>query len=105
MIKHIHAHALKMLLDAKDVLLIDVREPSEYETAHIEGALSVPLDRLCLEALPQTSQPIVMNCRSGKRSIEACVRLLSKNPHLDLYSLDGGILAWQQAGFLTKDGQ
>ncbi len=40
-----------------------------------------------------------MHCQSGKRSAEACKKLLIQEPTLDVYSLEGGIIAWKKAGF------
>ncbi len=100
--KTITAAELKKLLDKKEVLLIDVREPAEHRSECIEGACLIPLNGVSLEGLPLKSKRIVVHCRSGKRSAHACLKLLAEDPSLDIYSLEGGILAWQQAGFHIK---
>lgn len=98
--KTITAPELNQHLDNKSAILIDVREPAEHSVASIDGALLIPLNLISLEKLPAGSKkPIVIHCRSGKRSEIACKALLEQDPSLDLYSLAGGILAWQQAGF------
>jgi rhodanese-related sulfurtransferase len=96
------AAELKRRLDKNEVLLIDVREPAEHRSECIEGAYLMPLSELSFDKLPSTSRPIVMHCRSGKRSQEACQKLMQQNPQLEVYSLEGGLSAWQQAGFQVK---
>ena len=96
--KTIKVEELKKWLDEDKVLLIDVREPSEHKSESIEGAHSIPLGELSVEKLPVKSKPIVLYCRSGKRSSDACAKLLAQDPMLEIYSLEGGITEWQQAG-------
>jgi rhodanese-related sulfurtransferase len=96
---------LKNRLEKGEVLLIDVREMAEHQSESIEGACLIPLGGIDLSRLPSTDKPIVIHCRSGKRSADACEKLLAQNPHLDVYSLEGGILGWQQAGFQVKKGE
>jgi|LauGreDrversion4_2_1035121.scaffolds.fasta_scaffold517312_2 rhodanese-related sulfurtransferase len=93
---------LKQKLDLKEVVLIDVRQPEEYKSEHIEGAVLIPLGDISMEKLPETNQPLVVYCRSGKRSMDACARLLKECPFLDIASLDGGIMDWIQAGYSVK---
>lgn len=103
--KNITASELKILLDNDQALLIDVREPIEYKSEYIDGAYLIPLGEISVERLPSTEKPIVIYCRSGKRSSDACIRLLVTKPSLDVASLEGGIIAWVQAGYnvLTLD--
>lgn len=100
--KTITVAELKHRLDKGEVILVDVREPAEYRTTSIQGAFLMPLASVSHEKLPSTSCPIVLHCRSGKRSIMACQTLLQQNPHLDVYSLEGGIEAWEQAGYAVE---
>lgn len=97
--KTISVNELKQRLDEQAVVLVDVREPAEHRSERIEGAHSIPLSECCLKKIPSTAQPIVIHCRSGKRSLEACRRLRQENPQIDVCSLEGGISAWEQAGF------
>jgi len=104
-IKTITADDLKQRLSHGDVLLVDVREPIEYNTESINGSVLIPLAEVSLEKLPSKSKPIVAHCRSGKRSMEACKKLLAQDPNLELYNLEGGILAWKEAGYpIQKTG-
>lgn len=103
--KTITASELKNKLDKDEVLLIDVREPAEHRSECIEGSFLIPLGEISVERLPSTKRPIVIHCRSGTRSADACVKLLAMNPSLDVASLEGGIVAWSQAGYnVQKSG-
>lgn len=100
--KTITALELKKRLDKDQVLLIDVREPVEHRGEFIDGACLIPLGEISIDKLPSTKRPIVIHCRSGKRSADACAKLLAINASLDVASLEGGIVAWSQAGFNVK---
>jgi len=93
---------LKQRLTRNEVSLIDVREPAEYHQAYIEGAHLIPLGQISPERLPSRLGPIVIHCGAGGRSAKACQQLLAVEPHLDIYNLAGGILAWQAAGYDVK---
>ncbi len=79
-----------------------MREPIEHKAECIEGACLIPLREISLEKLPSESRPIVVHCRSGKRSEEACKKLLEQNPNLEICVLEGGIKAWKESGFTVK---
>ena len=77
-------------------LLLDVREPDEWETAHIEGARLLPLGELeaRVEELAEwRSQRVVVHCHHGGRSARAC-ELLRARGFEDVHNLTGGIEAW-----------
>ncbi len=80
--------------------LVDVREPHERndELGHIAGSKSVPVAEIqTLTQRPGDERPILLICRSGKRSIKACEVLLErglKNP----VNLLGGMLEWDRLG-------
>ena len=100
--KTISVQDLKQHLEKKDVQLIDVREPAEHRSEAIEGARLIPLGKIKVDYLTDRSQKTVIYCRSGKRSLDSCEKLLAEDASLDLYSLEGGILAWQAAGHPIK---
>ena len=80
---------------SRDVLLIDVREPAEFASGHIPGAINVPLDILPDEIsrlVPDLTQEIVVYCRSGARSRSA-MRFLEEMGYTNITDL-GGILDW-----------
>jgi sulfur-carrier protein adenylyltransferase/sulfurtransferase len=88
-------------LAAGDTVLVDTREPHEWDEAHLEGATLVPpatvADRI-EEVAPDRSQRVVLYCRVGNRSARAADLLESELGYEDVASIAGGIEAWQQAG-------
>ena len=97
----ISVHELKEMLDARargerDFMLIDVREPIEWEIATIDGAEFIPkgefLDGSALEKLPQDKQ-IVLHCKVGGRSAEV-LAVLHGAGFSDAVHVGGGINAW-----------
>ena len=91
------ATELKAKMDAgEDFLLVDVREPAEFEIVRIPGAVLIPkgdiLSGSALAQLPQDKQ-IILHCKTGVRSAEALAALkaagLTNSVHLQ-----GGVLAW-----------
>ena len=83
----------RRLAAGDELTLIDVREPYEWEIAHIDGARLIPLGEVA-GALPSLagSREIVVYCRTGKRSGEAAQQLRAAG--LRVSSLAGGILRW-----------
>ncbi|WP_276497162.1 HesA/MoeB/ThiF family protein [Pontibacter litorisediminis] len=76
--------------------LIDVRSAEERAVFHI-GGKHVPLDQIGLEdLLQQADRALVVYCASGKRSGEAVKRIRKQYPHLQVYSLEGGLKAWKE---------
>ena len=86
---------LKEMMDEEsDFQLIDVREPHEYEIANIGGEL-IPMGEIIYEEERiATDKPVVIHCRSGKRSAHVILQLQSMYALDNLYNLKGGILAW-----------
>lgn len=86
--------------------VLDVRTPGEFETAHIAGAYNVPLDLLREhrdEISKHLDDEVVLVCRSGQRAAQAEESL--RNAGLtNVHILDGGILAWEVAGFAVNRG-
>ena len=88
---------LKQKIDAgDDFLLIDVREPHEYEIVKIPGSVLIPKDRIlsgeAFSELPQ-DKPLVLHCKSGARSAEA-LAALHQAGFKDAVHVGGGVLAW-----------
>lgn len=79
---------------AQSNLVIDVREPGEYRSGYIPGAVNIPLSQLKhrLDELPK-DRSLLLYCRSGMRSKNAA-RILSKNGYKDLAHLKGGMNMW-----------
>ncbi|MEI8081704.1 MAG: rhodanese-like domain-containing protein [Actinomycetes bacterium] len=92
------------------VVLLDVREPTEWET-HIPGCIQIP--RGILEAKADPTSPrhdpaldpgkqVIVYCRSGARSVLAAVTL-SELGFSDVLNMTGGITAWKADGLPTAD--
>ncbi|MGE4299577.1 MAG: rhodanese-like domain-containing protein [Desulfovibrionaceae bacterium] len=95
------ADALKTFLatvNENQFELIDVREPAEYQQAHIPGARHIPLGQV-EDALPglDRGREYVFYCRSGNRSRQACRIAALIAPGLAIRNLEGGMLAWDGA--------
>jgi sulfur-carrier protein adenylyltransferase/sulfurtransferase len=97
----ISVHDLKRMIDEKDAgerdfMLIDVREPVEWEIVQIPGAVLIPkgefLDGSALEKLPSDKQ-IVLHCKVGGRSAEV-LAVLKGAGFNDAIHVGGGINAW-----------
>jgi len=89
-------------ITSDEAILIDVREIDEFEECHIEGAQLAPLSILP-EAIQNIDIPdnkkIIFQCLKGGRSAQA-INFLQENflKDRDLYNMEGGILAWVEAG-------
>lgn len=77
------------------VLLLDVREPYEWDAGHVAAALHVPMAQVSLENVP-TDRPVVVVCRSGNRS--GTVARLLQEAGVDAVNMLGGMQAWAAAG-------
>lgn len=97
-IKNINAPTLKKWLVNNEAILIDVREPAEHKTANIPGATLKPGGSVCCGDIPNTGKKVVIHCQKGARSRNACQKLIAENNAIEVYNLEGGIEAWQQAG-------
>lgn len=84
----------QQLNENRAVLLLDVREPHEYDIVHLEGARLIPLNEL-----PQNvdslnpAQETVVYCHHGTRSLYATAFLL-QNGFANVKNLEGGIDRW-----------
>ena len=94
----ISPQAAHKLIQEQQAVLIDVREPDELRSLRVPSALLQPLS--VLDILPEDGnkdKPAVYFCRSGRRTT-AQMEKLDRRGHAAAYVIDGGILAWQQAG-------
>jgi rhodanese-related sulfurtransferase len=108
------AHAAVELVTAKDAstlyadkkaVIVDVREDNEWNDEHIAGALHIPLAQLNarvseLQSYKDKDTTIITQCKSGGRSAQA-LELLKAAGFTKVYSMDGGIKAWDQQGLAT----
>lgn len=88
-----------------DLIVLDVRERSEFETGHIPGAVHVPRGQLELrvdDELPDPTARIVTVCEFGKLSTLAAATLRDLG-YLNTAALDGGFRSWREQGLpLTR---
>lgn len=98
----INVQALKQLSDNDPkLLIIDVREQDEWDEHHLPMAHHIPKDKIVddINKLTQDKHaPVYLHCRSGMRS-QAAADALIKAGFTDVYSVDGGILAWMNQGY------
>jgi rhodanese-related sulfurtransferase len=104
--KHISIQAFKEVLNAEkhnpSVDFINVSTPGEYKEKHIRGVRSVPLDTIELRVNElKDKKTIYVHCRSGKRGHAAIEKLASLGVTAELVNVEGGILAWEEAGHET----
>ncbi len=80
--------------------LFDVRTPEEYRRARIPGARLLPLAGLMGRAdeIPKQGEVFIV-CHSGARSAQAIMYLARQFGHQNLINVDGGVVAWAQAGY------
>jgi sulfur-carrier protein adenylyltransferase/sulfurtransferase len=88
---------LKAKMDSGEkFMLIDVREPGEFEIVRIPGSVLIPkqefLNGSALEKMPQ-DVPIILHCKSGIRSAE-CLAVLKQAGFSDATHVSGGVVAW-----------
>jgi rhodanese-related sulfurtransferase len=92
-----------MLINQKDAVVIDIREPGEFAQLHILNARSVPLGEIearIKELERFKEKPVIVSCATGNRSGSAA-SALRKHGFTNVVNLAGGIAAWQQAGLPT----
>ena len=99
-VKEIDAAGLKEMMDSdENIQLLDVRSQAEFAQGIIEGGEFVPLHTVPLKVNDLSKdKTIVIYCRSGARSAQACM-FLSQNTDIEAINLRGGIISWHQAGF------
>src|SRR5439155_8718964 len=89
----------------KTLRIVDVREQHEWDAGHIGGAEHVPLATVAEEVpkrFPDKTAPLVMQCRSGVRSVKAAYAL-KQIGYTNVSSMAGGIVAWEEAGLPIEE--
>ena len=90
-----------MQLIENGALIIDVREQNEYDQAHIENSVLVPLSTVSAEKINEVNpknKTILIHCHSGKRSKVAANIILTQGYTGEILELDEGIKAWTEFG-------
>lgn len=80
------------------LVLVDVREGSEFRRSRAPGARHIPLDELGgrLEELAASGKPVAFVCRSGRRSALAARQ--ARRAGIETHNVKGGMLAWERSG-------
>jgi len=91
---------------ANGAVLIDVREPGEFQREHIDGAVLIPLSSLGSAALDTyRGRKVIFHCQSGGRTTSYARRLADAvGGNCEGFVLGGGLLAWRAAGLPTDRG-
>jgi rhodanese-related sulfurtransferase len=91
-------------LETGEIILVDVREPSEWRGGHARQARHVPLAtvRHQLDLLARHGKPVAFVCRSGHRSAQAC--RAARAHGIKALNVRGGMPAWARAGLPVAAG-
>ncbi|MGD8840230.1 MAG: rhodanese-like domain-containing protein [Gammaproteobacteria bacterium] len=92
--RRMNAPQLAEYLADADPLLLDVREPWEFEICHIDGSINLPMSQIprLLDRLDDADE-IVVICHHGVRSLKVA-GFLQQQHDAELINLDGGVDAW-----------
>lgn len=82
-----------------EVVLVDVRQKSEWDAGHIPGAIHFEGGRIAWESLPfPYDKPLAIQCASGNRSM-AAISVLRRRGYRNVIQVEGGINKWRMHGF------
>jgi rhodanese-related sulfurtransferase len=89
------------MMSGSDVQVVDVRDPFEFSSGHVPGALHIPINPVTgfmrrKDELP-SDKPIIFVCAVGQRSALAC-EVAASMGFTNLFNLEGGTDAWVKAG-------
>jgi len=87
------------MINHDDALILDVRESNEYSEGHIINSLHIPLSGLknrMKDLDKHKTKKVIVACRSGHRSSQACATL-KKEGFEKVFNLRGGVMAWESA--------
>ena len=95
----VDVHTAAAVQNRDDVVLIDVREQWEYDEGHIPNITLIPMGEITnrLDEIPRDKE-VIVTCRSGNRSGQV-TEFLRQNGFENVHNMQGGIVAWQQAGY------
>lgn len=97
-----------LVKSGRKVDVLDVRTPVEFREVHATCARNVPLDQLnpaeTAKLHSSSAEPLYLICRSGGRGKQACEKLLAAG-QVNAVNVEGGTMAWEQAGLPVVRGQ
>ena len=88
------------------VALLDVRSRDEYREHHIPGVTNIPLSELAQHVAELKDKTrIYIHCLSGGRSRQAVMALAQLGLQGELFNIEGGLMAWEAAGYPLQRGE
>jgi len=97
--KEVGAAQAVQMINRRDGVVIDVREPAEFNAGHIPNAKNIPQGQLqgrVKDLQKFKAKPVIVVCATGNRS-RAAAAALQKSGFDEAYTLQGGMAAWRQA--------
>ena len=88
-----------IMINHRDAIVVDVRPTTDFAQGHIINSINIPINGLEKQTATldkYKERPIIISCRSGAQSSQACARL-RKQGFAEVYNLRGGMMAWQNA--------
>ena len=100
---HVTVSEMKAAMDS-DGLVLDVREPMEYEAGHVPGSVLMPLATVPVRhhELPR-DRTVYLVCQTGGRSFTAATWPMQQG--YDVRNVSGGIVAWIHQGYPVRKGR
>lgn len=105
-IREIGALEATQLINRRDALMLDLREPKDFEGGRVPNAVHLPQSQLASrghELGKLTGRPVIAYCERGQRS-RAAGAALTKLGFAEVYTLRGGLRAWSEAGLPVEKG-
>jgi rhodanese-related sulfurtransferase len=105
-IREIGALEATQLINRRDALMLDLREPKDFEGGRVPNAVHLPQSQLASrghELGKLTGRPVIAYCERGQRSRAAGAALI-KLGFAEVYTLRGGLRAWSDAGLPVEKG-
>ncbi len=87
----------KAIQEKKDILLLDVRTPQEYDNGKIEGSINIPVNNITTEITNKVSdknKTVYVYCLSGSRS-DLAVQIMRQLGYTNAFSMTHGLLMWR----------
>lgn len=98
--KRVNTAAATQLINKRNAVVVDIRDAAEFARGHLPQAKSAPLADIGNRAAGLAKDkaiPIIVVCQNGQRSSKAQAALKEAG-YSEVYALEGGMAAWQQAG-------
>ena len=105
-VREVGALEATQLINRRNALMLDVREPKDYQGGQIPNATHLPQSQLASrghELKKMTGRPVIAYCDRGQRSRTAA-SALTKLGFAEVYTLRGGMRAWSDAGLPVEKG-